>query len=215
MEDMNGLKDKIVVTEISEKDLQKIKKDLHFIELLSKLAKGKECRLIVSGGYAVDGSLGRLTRPHGDIDVEIYGNSDNVGLVNQLIETIQQTEPSFSDTTLLDKEQQDYYHSFVVKGKGFGADIYYVQVTGNPFDSDKYVVKKDGTTTERQEYGTVNVTLDGVAFEAVDPTSELVDKLYKRQIRGDEPKSKHDQDIDNLKLITDAREVETRLAGMK
>jgi hypothetical protein len=215
MEDKNVIMDRIIVSEITEKDLQKIKKDLHFIELLSELAKGKGCRLVVSGGYAVDGSLGILTRPHGDIDVEIYGNSDNAGLVNQLIETIQQTEPSFSDTTLLDKERQDYYHSFGVKGKGFGVDIYYVQVTGNPFDSDKYVVKKDGTTTKRQEYGTVNVNLDGVAFEAVDPTSELVDKLYKRHIRGDEPKSKHDQDIDNLKLITDEKEVEARLAGMK
>lgn len=212
---MNGVRDKIVVTEINEKDLQKIKKDLLFIQLLSKLARESQCRLVVSGGYAVDGSLGKLTRPHGDIDVEIYGNSNNAELVNQLIETIQKEEPTFSDTTLLGKERQDYYHSFGVKGKGFGADIYYVQVTGNPFDRDKYVVKKDDTTTERQEYNTVDVTLDGVSFEAVDPTSELVDKLYKRHIRGDEPKSKHDQDIDNLRLITDANEVETRLATMK
>lgn len=215
MEDMNGAKDKIVVTEISEKDLQKIKKDLLFIGLIGKLAKEIGCRLVVSGGYAVDGSLGKLTRPHGDIDIEIYGNSGNAELVSQLIETVKKEEPSFSDMTLLDKERQDYYHSFGVKGKGFGADIYFVQVTGNPFDSDKYVVKKDGSTTERQEFNTVSVTLEGVTFEAVDPTSELVDKLYKRHIRGDEPKSRHDQDITNLKLITDANEVEARLATMK
>jgi len=44
------------------------------------------------------------------------------------------------------------------------------------------------------------------------PTSELVDILYKREIRGDKPKPGHEQDIANLRLITHAREVEARLA---
>ena len=111
--------------------------------------------------------------------------------------------------------KKEFYHSFFAEGSGLGADIYYVQIDENPFGGEKHVIKKDGTLTEKQEYEIVEVTLENITFEAVSPTCELIDKLYKRNIRGDETKLKHDQDIANLRLITDAKEVETRLAGMK
>ena len=116
---------------------------------------------------------------------------------------------------LKDKGRQEYYHVFFAEGNGLDSDIYYIQVTGNPFDQEKYVVKKDGSHTEKQTYDTVNVVLEGVTFEATNPTSELVDKLYKRKIRGDVPKVRHDQDMENLKLITDSEVVEARLAEMR
>ncbi len=216
MEYKDALQSKIIVSEVTEGDIQKIRRDLHFIDLMNKLAKEKGVRLVVSGGYAVDGCLGKITRPHADIDMQIYGQSDNSGqLVEQFVEEIKETEPSFSGLEIKDKGRQEYYHTYSVGGDGLWSDIYYVQVTGNPYSKEKYVVKKDGSHTKRQEYGTTEVTLEGIVFEAVDPTSELVDKLYKREIRGDKPKAKHDQDIPNLRLITDAGEVNTRLEEMK
>lgn len=211
--DMTG--QKLVTSEVTEKDLEKIQRDLRFIGLISKLAKEKNCRLIVSGGYAVDGSLGRITRSHGDIDIQIFGQgSEGDRIVGKLVADAIKDELSLSDVVIHDKERQEFYHAFVAKQKGFGADIYYVQVKDDPFGVDKHVVKKDGTITERQEYETVEVTLEGVTFEAISPIPELVDKLYKRTIRGDDPKSKHDQDITNLMLIVDSKEVEARLAIM-
>jgi hypothetical protein len=216
MEVKNALQSKIIVSEVTEEDVQKIRRDLHFIDLINKFAKEEGVRLIVSGGYAVDSCLGKITRPHADIDMQIYGQDSNSSqLVEQLIEGIKEAEPSFSGLEIKDKERQEYYHTYSVGGNGFWSDIYYVQVTGNPYGKEKYVVKKDGSHTKRQEYGTLEVTLEGITFEAVDPTSELVDKLFKREIRGDKPKAKHDQDIPNLRLITDAEEVSIRLEEMK
>lgn len=114
-----------------------------------------------------------------------------------------------------DKGRQEFYHSFFAEGCGLGSDIYYIQVMGNPFDDEKRVVKKDGSLTEKQKFDTLRVSLEQITFEAANPTSELVDRLYKREIRGDKPKVEHDQDIANLRLITDAKEVDTRLSEMK
>ncbi len=207
---------KIATSEITETDLKKIQKDLRFISLMTKLAKEKDYRLIVSGGYAVDGNLGRITRPHGDIDIQIFGQGgESEQIIRDLVTKVKEDEPSLSEVNVNDKGRQDYYHSFQLKGNGLVSDIYYVQVTENPFSGEKHVVKNDGKITERQEYETTEVTLNGITFEAVSPTPELVDKLYKREIRGDKPKAKHDQDIANLKLITDAKEVNARLEEMK
>jgi len=209
------LQSKLTASEVSEKDWKKIRNDLHFIERMTKLAKEKGCRLIVSGGYAVDGSLGRITRPHGDIDIQIYGQDNGERLVNDFIAGVKESESTFSEVELKDKGRQQYYNVFFAEGNGLGSDIYYIQVTENPFGTEKHVVKKDGSHTERQTYDTVQVILEGVKFEAINPTSELIDKLYKRKIRGDVPKMKHDQDVENLKLITDNNVVKARLAEMR
>lgn len=210
------IKRKIATSEITESDLKKIKKDLRFIELMTQLAKEKGCRLIVSGGYAVDGNLGQLTRPHNDIDIQIYGDSeDSKDIVGELLREVKEKDPQFSQVESKDNGRQEYYHAFIAQGEGLGSDIYYIQVTGNPFDDEKHIVKKDGSIGERQHYHTLQVTLEGVTFEANDPITELADKRYKREIRGDEPKAYHNQDIKNLKLITDEKEVNSKLATMK
>jgi hypothetical protein len=206
---------KLITSEVSETDWQKIRNDLHFIERMTKLAKEKGCRLIVSGGYAVDGGLGRITRPHRDIDIQIYGKDSGEQLVKDFIVGVKEGESTFLEVELKDKGRQEYYHAFFAEGNGLGSDIYYIQVTGDPFDQVKFVIKKDGSLTDRQTYDTVQIVLEGVMFEAINPTSELVDKLYKRKIRGDVPKAEHDQDMENLKLVTVAKVVETRLAEIR
>lgn len=207
---------KLQVSEITEDDWQKIKRDLSFINLISGLARGNGLRLIVSGGYAADGNLGRITRPHRDVDIQIYGQEEKAEkLINQLIEEIKEREPDLSALEVKDKERKEFYHSFFVEGNGLGADVYYIQVVGNPFDDRKVVVKKNGNHTKEQDFDTVQVKLGGVSFEATSPTEELVDIFYKREIRGDEPKSEHEQDIANLKLITDSQEVRAKLVKMQ
>ena len=80
-----ALQSKLLTSEVGEKDWQKIRNDLHFIERMTELAREKGCRLIVSGGYAVDGSLGRITRSHVDIDIQIYGQENGEHLVKDFI----------------------------------------------------------------------------------------------------------------------------------
>jgi hypothetical protein len=203
------------VSEITDNDWQKISQDLLFIELLSRIVKDSGYRMIISGGYAVDGGLGFITRPHRDIDIQIFGqNQVNSNLLKQFIADLKDIDPKYSGLNVKDKGRQEYYYEFFIDGNGISADIYYVQVVDDPFAKYKYVVKKDGSVTNRQEYDTSTMKLEGKIFEAVSPTPELVDKLYKRQIRGDKPKSVHDQDIRNLKLITDPAEVDRQLAKL-
>ena len=92
-----------------------------------------------------------------------------------------------------------------------GADIYYVQVKGDPFAEEKEVIKQDGTISTKHGYGTQTYTLEGVTFEGINPTSELADKIYKREYKKDPVKPNHTQDIENLKLITDPQEVEANV----
>lgn len=202
--------DSLETSEISQQDWKKIKKDLGFVQLLRGLAQQSELRVIISGGYAVDGALGQITRPHNDIDVQVYGQPPSDEVIEALIKQVK-GHVQFEDLELVDKGRETFYHSHVVKGKGFGADVYYVQILDGPFDEEKIVIKSDGSHTEVQRYNTIQANLEGVSFEAVDPTSELVDKLYKREIRGDEPKLVHDQDIANLRLITDESKVKKLL----
>jgi len=214
------LKGVIVVTKNTEIEtaiidraaLMKIKNDLRFIELISAYAKQADLRVIISGGYATDGNLGEVTRPHEDIDVQIYGNGDRAkSTVEDLVEKIAGEDESFSGLRIDDKGRQEYYHWIFTEKKGFGADIYYIQVADDPFADKKRVVRKDGTLTEAHEFDTGFVELEGVSYEAEKPEAILTDMLYKREVRGDELKEKHEQDITNLKRISDMDEVGRRL----
>lgn len=187
------------LTELSPKDWEKVRKDLDFIGLMTNCAKSLGCRVVISGGYSVDGNMGRITRPHNDIDIEVYGTNQQPQIVHKLVEDIVQQDP-FSELKLEDKGRQEYYHSFFVEGNGLGADIYYVCVTENPFAETKVVIKKDGTLTPEHSFNTRWVVLNDIAFEVVGPKEQLDDILKKRQKAGN-LKSKHEQDIENLRTL--------------
>ncbi|MEK7060860.1 MAG: hypothetical protein AAB937_01350 [Patescibacteria group bacterium] len=42
--------------------------------------------------------------------------------------------------------------------------------------------------------------IDGYTFEVQDPNVELEDKMHKRDVRGDEKRPEHEQDIENLRV---------------
>jgi len=208
------LNEQIKITEVGKSDWKKINSDLRFIQLINRFAEDDNLRVVISGGYANDGTLGQITRPHNDIDVQIYGNSSNPQDVVENLTQAVMGDDNYSGLEIKDKGRQEYYHSYFVEKEGLGADVYYIQVVGNPHDDEKQVVKSDGTYGEAHEFDTNTVSLEGVSFEAENPTSGLVDILYKRNIRGDKLKAKHEQDITNLRLITDADEVERRLGEL-
>lgn len=188
------------ITELSPLDWDKVGKDLKFIDLITQDAKGFGYRVVISGGYAVDGNLGRITRPHNDIDIEIYGVEEDPWIIRDLVEAITQ-ERDYSELKLIDKGRQEFYHSFFVEGNGLGADIYYVQVISDPFAETKIVVKKDGSTTSEHSFNTRQVVLEGTVFEAVEPKEQMDDILTKAE-KAESIQPKHKQDIDNLRAIT-------------
>src|SRR3989338_11344413 len=109
MEDAKDqIQGKIIVSELTEADRNKTKNDLCFIKLMSQYAKERGARLIVSGGYAVDGSLGSITRPHRDIDIQIFGQTEGSSqLVAELVDKVRSDAPALSGVQLKDKGRQE------------------------------------------------------------------------------------------------------------
>lgn len=152
----------LVTSELNASDKQKIIKDLDFIQKITINALKVGCRVIISGGYANDGALGQITRPHGDTDLQVYGTeNDSITLIKNIVEESSVNIKAFN---LEDRGRQTYYHTFKASGEGFGADIYYVQVVTDPSSNQKIVLKSDGTENEKQYFNTSKVTLEGVTF---------------------------------------------------
>lgn len=190
----------LVTSELSASDKEKILKDLGFIQKMTINAHKVGSRVIISGGYANDGALGQITRPHGDIDLQVYGTQEDANdLIKYLVE---ESSQNIGTLNLEDRGREMYYHTFKAKGNGLGVDIYYVQVVTDPFSNQKIVLKNDGTQNEEQYFNTSKVTLEGVTFEAINPDEGLKDITGKRESSYG-IKEKHDQDIINLtKLLS-------------
>ena len=194
-------KNKFIIKPLSSDQLTKIINDLKFISLLAQVAKEKQMRVVIGGGYAVDGALGKLTRPHNDIDIQIYGNNSNGNeVVRELFDLMEQNGFDSSKLKTTDKKESTFYHNYLAEKPGFGADIYYIRLQNSPFDKRKTIIRNDGLINESQEYETHIVSLNGVSFEAVLPKNELDDKVLKKN-RGEKQRDEIDQDIKNLKIL--------------
>ena len=205
----------LVTQALTSNEQKKVNRDLRFISLLSQAAKVRHMRVVVGGGYAVDGALGEITRAHNDVDLQIYGQrEDAMNIVAELIHEVGENDPFFADLPLMDHGRKEFFHELYAEKPGFGANIYYLHVVTDPSARDKVIVKNDGSHGEPHAFETHTVRLNGVAFEAQTAIVELVDKLYKRD-RGDPRLLKHDQDIANLRLVTDADEAKKRIEQMK
>jgi len=200
---------------LSEKQYAKTRQDLLFISRLQDICVQKNLRLIVAGGYAVDGALAQITRQHNDIDLQIYGLAADPHLVmQQLLREIQQ-HADYSDLQLIDKGREMYSHAFILKSEIVYLDVYYLQTSNDPFEPMKTIVKADGSMSESHSFETHLVTLLDVTFEATTADEELADKRYKREIRGDIVRTEHDQDMHNLQQIADDTKVEELLQKKK
>lgn len=184
-------------TPLSESDWETIRKALKFIETMSDLTNKSGLRLVVFSGYAVDANLGEITRPHRDVDILIYGEKDEqtTQMVRKLLSKAK-VILKLPGAKLIDKGRQEYYYQYVVNGDGLGADVYCMQTTSNPFAKHRFVIKNDGSLTEKQEYKTKEVKLEGVSFESLSADEELANRIEFRS-KG-KTKIGLDQDIKNL-----------------
>jgi hypothetical protein len=206
----------MITQDLTKDQHDKIGKDLQLISLVANVGKDLGCRAIIAGGYAVDAALGQITRPHNDIDIQLY-SQDNDGLefVKTLLGAVAKNDPQFVNFSIDDKVHKEYYRNLYIKIGGTIADVYYIQTKNNPFDDLKIIVKKDGSFSEPHHFETKKFTLNGVEFEGQDPLTEIVDKIYKRDYRDDPKLERHEQDIDNLKAIVPSAEIDKKLEKYK
>src|SRR5258706_16475084 len=109
-----------IIKHLSPDQLQKNQRDLRFIDHMTNAAKRLGCRLIISGGYAVDGNIGKITRYHNDVDIQIYGkHTDATSVMNDLLKKIGKKDKFFTNISLQDKGQEEYYHAFRLEKEDF------------------------------------------------------------------------------------------------
>jgi len=184
------------------KQSKKIEKDLSFIHAITHQAKSKNVRIVVSGGYAVDGHIGDITRFHSDIDLQFYAKEPvGLPLILELVGTVGY------DLPIIDRGKQEFYHEYEIDHPDLSVNIYYLHCITHPFETHKMLVKKDGTYTPVHPFETSQVAIGSHQFEAVTPLGEIIDKIYKRDYRKEPKLKKHDHDIHNLRQITDEDKV--------
>ncbi len=131
--------------------------------------------------------------------------------VNGLLIAIGEAHEAFNQFSIEDKGRKDYYHNILARYTDFGADIGYLQALQDPFSNTKTIVKKDKSSSPPHAYNTLTATLHTISYEIQDPLTEIVDKIYKREYRGDPKLEKHEQDIKNLKQRLSKEDIESKL----
>ena len=202
---------KISVQKLTPDQKDKIKQNLKFVKDLTQVGKEMELRIIIHGGYATDASVGQTTRPHDDVDIQIYGTEkDAHKVVNKLINRVLIQQNAKGDFEIVDKHRNEWSHNLLVRLPGSVLDIYYLQTKTSPLGKEKLIVKEDGSVSE-QEFEELFGKIGDLSFEIQDPVTEAADKIYKREYRGDPKFPKHEQDIQNLKSIVSEEDIDKRL----
>jgi len=202
----------ITKTNLNDKELSKIKLDLDYLEKIIEFSQKHHFRLVVSGGYALDGVLNAVTRPHGDIDIILYGKFPR----NKVIQLIKEFILSHYPTAKFSREPNPFSECLEITFKGFRNDLYYVQTINDPSKDILTIKLIDGKiqiNTQEQFPPPVKVELSGISFEVQDPNLLLADILFKRKNR--QKLIKHKQDITNLRGITDKSKVKLLLKFYK
>lgn len=176
-------------------DHQKIKSDLNFLGKFMEFAKTQNWRVVVSGGYGLDGYLRVMTRRHGDLDLIIYGltnRKDAEDLITSYLQTHFQSVEVTTKSELFSLDI-DVHHP------GFVGNFYYVQTVADPFVDVSQVRKADGTLVNNSPTDfppPVNGKLLDLEVEVQDQRAHLSDILHRRSY--DVAQSKHDQDLANI-----------------
>lgn len=176
----------------------KIKSDISFIKKIILFAKQLKWRIVISGGYGLDGYLRTITRSHGDLDIILYGQEKRVQ-AGEEIRTFIETHIKDSVITI---NSEDYYLEIDVHGHNFVGNIYYVQTVKNPYKDLNQVYKMDGTLVINSSEDfppPQSGDLCGLVVEVQDQKAHLEDILRKRKSERSLPK--HDQDIQNIKSL--------------
>lgn len=198
----------ITKTILNSKEASKIKSYLSFLSKFLDFSKKHNFRLVVSGGYGLDGILNTITRPHNDLDIILYGQFPRKKAVQEIEKFVLKHYPQAKITTKLHL----FSVSIDINTKGFGCNIYFVQTVNNPFNDINTIKLANGKTQINLETRfplPIKAKLNKIEFEAENPNLHLADILYKRK---NEKQAKHAQDIRNLKTITNPQIVKLILA---
>jgi hypothetical protein len=192
-------KTKITSKSKAEINWDKAKRDLDFIKSFQSFCQSQGWRVVVSGGYGLDILLGQITRTHNDVDIIIYGQSSR----NEANTKIQAYLKKLIKKVTLKIAENDFMVEIDPNSPGFGANIYYVQVAGNPYVNLNTIIKQGGeqiTNSPKRFPAPIRGKLNDLEIEVQNPHTHLADILYKQ---GYKPhNSTHDQDIANLRQIT-------------
>lgn len=180
-----------------EINLEKIRSDLKFIQTFTDFTNHYEWRLVIYGGYGLDGYLQQITRNHGDIDLVIYGQSIRSVALTRITQHLKGVLQEIS----IDSKDEEFFIDIKVKSKDIVGNFYYVQTTRSPYQNLNIVVKRDGdhiTNSPTDFPSPVAGRLGDMNVEVQDQSAHLGDILRKRSDA--KSLSKHDQDIKNINL---------------
>lgn len=179
-------------------DQLKLQADLSFIDSFGKWCRDQGWRLVVYGGYGLDGYLQTITRNHGDIDLVIYGHSPRSQALASIIKYLNQT---INEVEVKSKDQ-DFLIDIKVKSKSISGNFYYVQTVNDPYHNLNSVIRLDGTqiTNSPKDFPPpVKGKLGKFEVEVQNQSAHLADIFRKRG--SDTAHPKHDQDIDNIQTL--------------
>lgn len=187
----------------------KISSDLEFIKSFQVFTKSQNWRIVVYGGYGLDILLGSITRTHNDVDLVIYGQVSRQEASDKISDFL----TNLLQNSLVNISENDFMLEIDFKSPGLGANIYYVQIKGDPFQSLNIVVKKNGesiTNSIKRFPSPIEGVLEDIHIEVQNPHSHLADILDKQHRLVN--RQSHIQDIANLRQITDAARVDEILS---
>ncbi len=184
---------------IAEKINQsKVNSEIQFIAHFIAFAKKLNLRVVVYGGYGLDGYLQAITRNHGDIDLVMYGIMPRSEALPKIVDYLNEV---LKEVKIVSKDN-DFLIDIKVKSKNIQGNFYYVQTGQDPFIDLKTVIKLDGTTVTNSPEDfplPVQGKLGNLMVEVQDQSAHLQDIIRKR--KNSESCAKHDQDIENLNTI--------------
>lgn len=200
---------KIASIKIAEKiDWHKTAFDLTSLKKLKEFAKNNNWRMVVSGGYGLDLFLSLTTRTHNDVDVIIYGQENHDEAIKKLngfiLDSIKNAET--------DAKYDSFFMELDANAPGFGANYYFVETAEDPFTNQNKVKKPNGEIVENSTDQSPKPRLGKMGdfeIEIQDQNAHLADILFK--LNTGNTSSKYDQDIVNLRHITDPKKVESLL----
>jgi len=197
---------KIKKTELTLKETSKVKTDLEFLSKFLKKCRKEKLRVVVSGGYALDGILGEITRPHRDLDLVVYGKKDRKTTAKILTRLVSEICP---ECGLIGEKENRFYSNLDFEKENFFLNLYFVETVNDPFGNINVIRLKTGkelTNSEKRFPSPMKAKLGGLFFESQNPNLSLADILFKR--KKERKFKKHVQDIYNLEQVTDKRKVE-------
>jgi hypothetical protein len=191
----------LIKQKLTPEQEKKTRECFRIINFLNKAGRENGLRIIIAGGFAVDGFFGEITRYHNDIDIQIYGMQENAReTVDNLLAKINISGLKY---VFEDKGRKEYYHYLVYKLGDLILDIGYIRTKTNPLGKEKFIIKSNGEVDEQEFHKQIFGKNGEISFEITDPLDEMNEKIYKREERGDPKRPEHDQDISNLKLVLD------------